>query len=578
MFDVVIRGGSVIDGTGAPRRRADVGVTGGRVTAIGDLAGEGTHRTIDADGLVVAPGFVDIHTHYDAQVFWDPACTPSPLHGVTTVVGGNCGFTIAPLAESEADYMMRMLARVEGMPVEALAAGVPWNWRTFGEYLDRIEGTLTLNAGFLVGHSAIRRFVMRDRSVGSPATPDDLAAMERELRDALAAGGLGFSSSQAPTHNDAEGDPVPSRHATEGEILALCDVVRDFAGTTLEFIPTVNEFGPEHMELMAQMSLRANRPLNWNVLATSAANRERAAAKLSASDYAAARGARVLALTVPDLMRIYLSFESGFLFDALPGWSKAMTAPHEEKRRILADATERQRLDDLAQGPENQAFRLVTDWDTMTIAETFHPDNRRFEGKRVGDVAAELGKKPFDAMLDIVVADDLRTVLRPQTSGDDDESWRARLEAWRDDRVVLGASDAGAHLDFIATFNFTTAFLGEHVRDKGLMPLEEAVHRITDVQARLYGLTGRGQVREGWHADLVVFDEDRIAPEPVAMRHDLPAGAGRLYGGAEGIAHVLVNGAEIVRGKELTGERPGTLLRSGRDTETVTVPGGGRRG
>jgi N-acyl-D-aspartate/D-glutamate deacylase len=574
MFDVVIRGGSVIDGTGGPRRRADVGVTGGRVTAIGELGGESARRTIDADGLVVAPGFVDIHTHYDAQVFWDPACTPSPLHGVTTVVGGNCGFTIAPLAASEADYMMRMLARVEGMPVEALAAGVPWNWRTFGEYLDRIEGTLAVNAGFLVGHSALRRYVMRDRSIGEAATPADLAAMEAELRAALAAGGLGFSSSQAPTHNDAEGDPVPSRHATEAEILALCEVVRDYAGTTLEFIPTVNAFETEHMELMTQMSLRANRPLNWNVLATSAANRSSAYAKLAASDYARERGARVLALTVPDLMRIYLSFESGFLFDALPGWAKTMTAPHDEKLKLLADPAERQRLDDLAQGPENKVFSLITQWQNMTIAETAHPDNRRYQGRTVGDVAAEQGKKPFDAMLDVVLKDDLKTVLRPMTSGDDDESWQVRLEAWRDDRCILGASDAGAHLDFIATFNFTTAFLGNHVRDKGLMPLEEAIHRITDVQARLYGLTGRGRVEEGWQADLVVFDADTIAPEPVAMRHDLPGGAGRLYGGAEGIEHVFVNGAEIVRGKEVTDERPGTLLRSGRDTETVTVPGG----
>jgi N-acyl-D-aspartate/D-glutamate deacylase len=576
MFDVVIRGGSLIDGTGGPRRRADVGVTEGRVTAIGDLAGEAARRTVDADGLVVTPGFVDIHTHYDAQVFWDPACTPSPLHGVTTVVGGNCGFTIAPLAESEADYMMRMLARVEGMPVEALAAGVPWNWRTFGEYLDRIDGTLAVNAGFLVGHTAIRRYVMRERSVGEAATADDLAAMEAELRAALAAGGLGFSSSQAPTHNDASGDPVPSRHATADEILALCAVVRDFPGTTLEFIPTVNAFETEHMELMAQMSLRANRPLNWNVLATSAMGRANAAAKLAATDYARQRGAEVLALTVPDLMRIYLSFDNGFMLDALPGWAKAMTAPHDEKLRLLADPTERQRLDDLAQGPDNTVFRLVTQWENITIADTVHPDNRRWEGRKVGDVAAEEGKKPFDAMLDVVLKDDLRTVLRPQSSGDDDESWQARLEAWRDDRCILGASDAGAHLDFIATFNFTTAFLGNHVRDKGLMPLEEAVHRLTDVQARLYGLTGRGRVAEGWLADLVVFDPDTIAPEPVAMRHDLPAGAGRLYGGAEGIEHVFVNGTEIVRGKELTGERPGTLLRSGRDTETVTVPGGTR--
>ncbi len=381
MYDVVIRGGSLIDGTGGPRRPADVGVTDGRVTAIGDLAGESARRTVDADGLVVAPGFVDIHTHYDAQVFWDPACTPSPLHGVTTVVGGNCGFTIAPLAESEADYMMRMLARVEGMPVEALAAGVPWNWRTFGEYLDRIEGTLAVNAGFLVGHSAIRRFVMHDRAVGEAATPEDLAAMEGELRAALSAGGLGFSSSQAPTHNDAEGDPVPSRHASEAEILALCEVVRDHAGTTLEFIPTVNAFQTEHMELMTQMSLRANRPLNWNVLATSATGRDNAAAKLKASDYAPRAGRPGAGADRPRPHAHLPLVRERLHVRRHAGLGQDMTAPHDEKLRLLADPAERQRLDDLAQGPDNTVFRLVTQWQNMTIAETVHPDNKRWEGR-----------------------------------------------------------------------------------------------------------------------------------------------------------------------------------------------------
>ncbi|HEY4397952.1 MAG TPA: amidohydrolase family protein, partial [Acidimicrobiia bacterium] len=334
MLDVKIAGGSVVDGTGTARRRADVGIRDGRIVAIGEIDEPAT-RTIDADGLVVAPGFVDIHTHYDAQAFWDPALTPSPLHGVTTVVGGNCGFTIAPLAASEADYLMRMLSRVEGMPLESLAAGVPWDWQTFGEYLDRLDGTLAVNAGFLVGHSALRRVAMGDRS-HEAATNDDVDAMCRTLSESLAAGGLGFSSSQAPTHNDGDGEPVPSRAATRDELVALSRVVGDHPGTTLEFIPTVGPFSDEHVELMAAMSASAGRPLNWNVLVVGGGT-DTYRAQLEASDRAAEQGGRVLALTVPAVMQLHLNFRSGFLFDALPGWGPTMALPDEEKTRALTD-------------------------------------------------------------------------------------------------------------------------------------------------------------------------------------------------------------------------------------------------
>ena len=234
MLDVKIAGGSVVDGTGTARRQADVGIRDGRIVAIGQIDEPAT-RTIDASGLIVAPGFVDIHTHYDAQAFWDPALTPSPLHGVTTVVGGNCGFTIAPLAASEADYLMRMLSRVEGMPLESLAAGVPWDWQTFGEYLDRLDGTLAVNAGFLVGHSALRRVAMGDRS-HEPATDDDVATMCRTLGESLTAGGLGFSTTRSPTHSDTENRPVASRVGPDSEVIELCRAVSEYPGTTLEAI------------------------------------------------------------------------------------------------------------------------------------------------------------------------------------------------------------------------------------------------------------------------------------------------------------------------------------------------------
>jgi N-acyl-D-aspartate/D-glutamate deacylase len=571
MLDTVIRGGTVVDGTGAPGVRADVGVRDGRVVEIGDID-ERAARTIDAEGKVVAPGFVDVHTHYDAQVFWDTTLSPSPLHGVTTVIGGNCGFTIAPLAPEHGEYLMRMLARVEGMPLSSLEQGVPWDWTSFADYLDRIEGTLAPNAGFLVGHCAIRRLVMGEDATKGAASADQLEAMERLLAQSLAAGGLGFSSSWARTHNDAAGEMVPSRHATDDELVALCKVVRDHPGTTLEFIPGVPPFDDYAPELMARMSLAANRPLNWNVLFVNAGRDDVTERLLGASDVAAERGARVLALTLPDAPSPRICFDNGFLLDTIPGWEKPMALPHDEKKAMLASREGRQALRDAATG--GKAVFGLANWGIYVINECLTPDTRRFEGRTVADIAAELDKDPFDALLDIVVADDLMTGFGFPKSGDRDEDWEARLAVWRDKRAIVGASDAGAHLDFLATFNYATALLGKAVRQRELLPIEEAVHLLTDVPARLYGVRDRGQLAPGWHADVVVIDPTTVAPGEVRMRFDLPGGAPRLYGDAIGIDHVLVNGAEIVDGGSFTDARPGTLLRSGRDTDTVTVPGG----
>ncbi len=567
MLDLVIRGAEVIDGTGAPRRQADVGIRDGRIVLVG-RASESAHRVLDAQGAVLAPGFVDIHTHYDAQVFFDPTLSPSPLHGVTTVVGGNCGFSVAPLTPEAAPYLARMLARVEGMPLESLEGGVPWDWGSFGEYLDRIEGTLAIHAGFLVGHSTLRRVAMGERAVGERAAPGDLEAMGRLLEASLRAGALGFSSSLAPTHNDAEGRPVPSRHAGREELLALASRVARHPGTTLEFIPTVGPFRDEVVDLMTELSLAARRPLNWNVLGVSAASdlwRE----QLRASDAAAERGARVVALTLPQAMTLRLNFRSGFVLDALPGWNEVLGLPVPERRAALADPTVRERLLRGAHSEEAGVFRALTAFEHMVIDEAFTEAGRAFEGRTVGELAAERGVAPFDALLDLALEEDLRTSFMPRIPGDDEASWKARAEAWLDPRTVIGGSDAGAHLDMIDTFAYSTSLLGPAVRDRGLISLEEAVHQLSDVPARLYGLSGRGRVAPGWHADLVLLDPARVGPRRVHTRHDLPGGAGRLYAEADGILRVLVAGVDVVVDGELTDQRPGTVLRSGRDTETV---------
>ena len=567
MFDVVIRNGLVVDGTGSPGQTADVAIRDGRIVAIGEISDNGNHE-IDAEGLVVAPGFVDVHTHFDAQVFWDTTLSPSPLHGVTTVISGNCGFTIAPLEPEHGDYMMRMLARVEGMPLASLQQGVPWNWRTFGEYLDAIDGSLMPNAGFLVGHSALRRTVMGERSVGEFASDDELRAMKELLAESIAAGGLGFSSSWAKTHNDAAGDAVPSRHASETELVELCSVLKDTSAVALEFIPTIERFDDEVYQLLTDMSVAADRPLNWNVIFANARQADVIQEKLRASDFAAEQGGRVIALTAPMPAESRLSFESGFLLDTLHGWSEPMALSNKEKLALLSDPERRNELNENAQKPS--AFRGVARWERLTVGEVTKQDLKHLEGRSIGDIAEELGKTPWEALCEIVVEDDLKTGLYPPAAGDNEESWALRQALWNDERCLIGASDAGAHLDFLATFNYSTYLLAA-ARDRNLLSLESAVQKLTDAPARLYGLKDRGRIEEGWCADLVIFDANEVAPAEIEVREDLPGGAWRLYSEAVGVHHVFINGEQAVLDGQFTDARPGTLLRSGRDTEPVTA-------
>ena len=335
MLDTTLRGGFVIDGTGAERRRADVGIKDGRIVALGNDVPAAT-REIDVSNLVVAPGFIDVHTHYDAQAFWDPMLTPSILHGVTTVFGGNCGFSIAPLSPASAEYVRPMLARVEGMPIESLVAGVPWDWRSTADFLERLDGKLALYSGWLVGHSALRGVVMGPKAHG-PASTDQIAAMEELLRQGLRAGAMGFSSTWSPSHSDHRGEPVPSRFADLDEMVRLCRVVGEFPGTTLEFIPGVGRFEAKHIDAMTAMSVAANRPINWNALLVEGIADEYLQHQLAASDHAASRGGRIVALTPVDSRHHLINLRSGFLFDALPGWDVFMALPYGDRIDLLKD-------------------------------------------------------------------------------------------------------------------------------------------------------------------------------------------------------------------------------------------------
>ncbi len=570
MLDLVIRNGTVVDGSGAPARRGDVAVLDGRVVGIG-VIDESADREIDADGLMVTPGFVDLHTHYDAQLSWDPTASPSPLHGVTTVIGGNCGFSLAPAGAEHARYLARMMARVEGMPLAALEH-LDWTWDSFGEWLGRLDGAVAVNAGFLVGHSAVRRVVMGEDAVGAAASADQVQAMESVLARSLEEGALGFSTSQAPTHNDGDGMPVPSRAASRSELEALCAVLSGHPGTTLELIVPgcLNGFSEDEIDLMASLSLLADRPANWNVLGVSSLNPDGLKHQLEASTRAAERGATVVALTLPHTMKIRLSFDPGTILDSLPGWREVFALPVPQRIKVLSNPSERARLDAGAKSKEAGIIGALARWEHLVIDETFAPANAVYEGRTVGDVAKATGKDPFDALLDVVIADELRTGLRPPI-GESEADWALRAEVWQDRRTVVGGSDAGAHLDMMCGAIYSTSMLGDGVRARQLLSWEEAVRQLTDVPARLYGLRERGRLAEGWWADVVVFDPEQIGHGPERTRDDLPGGASRLYAEGVGIEHVLVNGEEIVRAGSFTGGLPGAVLRSGRQTDTVTA-------
>jgi N-acyl-D-aspartate/D-glutamate deacylase len=510
---------------------------------------------------------VDLHTHYDAQLLWDPFASPSPLHGVTTVIGGNCGFTIAPMAPEHVDYVRRMMATVEGMPLSALESGPAWDWAGFGSWLARLDGGVAVNAGFLAGHSTIRRLVMGEDAVSAVATGDELKAMVALLDRALAEGALGFSSSNGP-HLDGNGDPVPSRASDHDELVALAAVVAGHEGTTLEFIPGMGEIGPAAADLMADMSLAAGRPLNWNLLGNLSPTpiyRQ----QLGASDVAKARGATVVALTLPDIMRM----RQDQMLESLPGWREFLAAPPAERRRRAADPGQRATLKQSAGVLSARGLGAAEAWDLIEIGPADDGTTTAAVGRSVADVAAERGVEPLDVVIDDVAGHGLHLTLLfgslEPTLGRSDEGWAARAAVWRDPRAVLGGSDAGAHLDLMCHANYPTVVLSEAVRQRGLLSLEEAVHLLTQVPAALYGLRGRGTLAEGNWADLVILDPEAVGTGPTYLRRDLPGGGGRLYAEATGIERVVVNGQPVVVDGRFTDQRAGRVLRSGADTETV---------
>ena len=567
MLDYAIKGGTVVDGTGAPPRRADVGIRDGRIVAVGQLD-EPAAKEIDATGLLVCPGFVDPHTHYDAQLYWDLFATPSSWHGVTSVIGGNCGFTLAPIKAPDADYTRRMMAKVEGMPLAALEAGVPWTWESFGEYLDGLDGRIAVNAGFMVGHCALRRYVMGEEAVGREAKPEEIDQMVAVLHESLAAGGLGLSTTRSSTHNDGDSQPVASRWASEEELVTLCGVVGEHAGTSLEAIVQgcLDGFSPAEIELFARMSATARRPLNWNVLSVDPDDPGKPDRQLRASRRAREIGGRVVALTMPVNVPMNMSFNTFCALWLIPGWNDVLNVPVPERKQRILDPEVRERM--LENAMTSRVLGRLAQFGNYVIGDAFAPELKDVIGRKVSDLAQERGKGNFATLAEIVAADDMRTILWP-TPPDTDEIWKQRSELWQQEDVMLGGSDAGAHLDRMCGSPYPTKFLGDSLRGRQLVPVEEAVRLMTDVPARLFGLRDRGRITEGFHADITIVDPATVDAELPLLTPDLPGDSPRLLAKPVGVHRVFVNGVETIVDGEPTGATAGTVLRSGQETDTV---------
>ena len=570
MLDKVIRGGTVIDGTGSPSRVADIGIKDGRIVAIGVVEQDAV-EVIDATGCIVTPGFVDPHTHYDAQLLWDPTASPSSVHGVTTIIGGNCGFTLAPLIPGDADYLRKMMSKVEGMPLAALENGTDWSWESFAEYLGRLEGNISVNAGFLVGHCAIRRYVMGPAAVGAEASVEHIAGMRTELAKSIQSGALGFSFTNSTSHSDGDGEPVASRWATHDELIALCEEVGLHEGTTLEGIVPgcLDRFADDEIELLGLMSAAANRPMNWNVLTVDSREADRVPRQISAYDRSIELGGKVVALTMPVQVPMNMSFSSFCGLWLLPGWQQILGVPVAERIQRLQDPDTRVRMLENSLSQAAGVFRRLADWGDYVIGDTYSAANEGLKGRVVRDVANERGMSSFGTLLDIVIADELKTILWPTPQDDDAESWRMRAELWQDGRAMIGGSDAGAHLDRMCGAPYPTRWLADCIRGRKLVPVEFAVKMMTSQPAKLFGLVDRGELREGACADVVVFNPDEIGSEDAMLVTDLPGNSSRLTAGSFGVKRVLVNGVTIVENGVANGAVPGTVLKSGTDTYTV---------
>jgi N-acyl-D-aspartate/D-glutamate deacylase len=552
-YELVIRNGLVIDGTGAAGEWADVAIDGGRIAAIGpDLHGE---RELDAAGHVVAPGFIDVHTHYDAQVFWDPDLTPSAFHGVTSVVAGNCGFSIAPVRPDGVGILGRTLQHVEDMSLDTLTAGVPWTeFEDFGSYLDAVQrGGVGLNFGCYVGHTALRLYVMGDDAYERAATDEELAQMQRLVAEAMDAGAIGFATSASPTHNGDRGRPVPSRLADLDEVRFLCEPLRERDRGVVALLPG----GVFRNEQVFELQRHLGRPITWTALLTvkGLPYHEKVVAE---HDAARADGVEVWPQVSCRPLVFQMNMEEPFTLNMRPSFKALMDVDREARVAAYRDPAWRAAAwEDVSGG----GGMLPFNWPSLTVAESGTAPE--LIGRAVVDVAEERGVTPLDVVLDLSLDDDLRTRFNSTLANDDTDAIAWLLPR---DGMLIGLADSGAHVSQLCDACFATDLLGNWVRGRDVMSLERAVHKLTGEPASVFGLVDRGVLETGRAADVVVFDPATVAPGPLRRVVDFPADGERLTADAPvGVRHVLVNGVAIRVDGEMVPEaqaaRPGVVLR-----------------
>jgi len=563
-YDLVIKNGVVIDGSGLPRYRADVAVNDGRIASIGRIR-ENAREVVDAEGHVVAPGFVDGHTHMDAQIFWDPLGTCSCWHGITTVVMGNCGFTLAPCADKDKQLVMRNLERAEDISADAMNVGIEWSWTTFREYLDTLERLPKgINYSGYLGHSALRTYVMGERAFDGPATEDDIRAMEAELRDAIQAGAIGFTTSRSPSHETPDRRPVASRLADWSEVRRLVNVMGDLNAGIFELAgENVDRSGKVDPQLrrdyhvrLRDLAVESGRPITFGLF-----SRKDAPGVykdyVNLLDETAAAGGRMFAQVHSRALSAVLSFRTQLPFDKLPVWREIRTLPLAEQTAKFRDPALRPKLVEAArarfegQPRGTEARPAVFDW--LFVMESVHGVH-----PSVAAIARARNCDPVEAMIDLGLETDFNVFfLQPIANEDQDIA----LDLMRLPRAVVTFSDSGAHVSQLMDSSLQTHLLAHWVRERQAFTLEEAVRMLTLVPATQWGFADRGLIREGMAADFVVFDPNTIAAEMPEVVHDLPAGAKRLTQRCRGIAATVVNGQVLLRDGKHTGALPGRLLR-----------------
>ncbi len=563
MYDLILRGAEICDGSGAPRYGGDIAVAGGRIAALGTVDGR-ARRELRVDGLVAAPGFIDAHTHYDCQVSWDPALTPSSAHGVTTVVMGNCGFTIAPCRPAHRELVMEMLLYVEGMPTEALRRGIRWEWETFPEYLDAVERARpAINTAAFVGHSAVRFFVMGGAAVERDATADELARMQAVVREALRAGAIGFSTSESPTHFFGSGVPVPSRSAPREELLALAGVLAELDRGLIEIAPRHLLGGADDkiadQAFYAEVARRARRPVTWAPLLASPFEPGGALRVIEAAAALQRDGAHVVPQVGARPLEVRVAFDvAGIAIANNPIWKPILDLPEAERRARLASRAFRDELRAMSGGGGFVAA-LGPSWQHIFVRLSPHPAHAALIDQPIAAIAAARGGDEVDTLLDLALEADLHCQFGIPIMNTDDSEVGALL---RHPAGLIALSDAGAHVDTLADQGFATTLLARWVRELGVLPLEEAVHRVTARPAQLYGLHDRGVLQVGAAADVTLFDPARLGLERTELVHDLPGGAARLIQRPVGIEHVCVNGELLIVDGAQTAARSGQLLRA----------------